>query len=1427
MASQKEKQRYPFVDIYVEDEAEKTFLLSKPTCFLILGKPGTGKKTLARKLAQIWKCTLIEGKYHSIDLKITYMHISHETVMLFIFLQSQELLLGGQSVPEELVAKMLLKKIESPEVDHFGYVLCDFPSLSEDYMTISEQIEYIRNLKLKPDFLINIKCPDYDLCQRLSGQKQHPETGHIYQRNEWDPDIIEKRKKKKKEQHKGGDGEDEEVEEEEEEEEQDEVAESNPLNRQYLNFEILCDLMADQDSQYLIELDGNRSPNELFMVSTTQINQDHLQFKTLGIIGLEKDELFRTLASYKLVAPRYRWRRSRWGRACPVALKEGNIVMGLPDLAVSFLGRMYVLSSEAALRAFMLNPRPYLLPPMPLPPCKVLVYGPPLSGKSTVCNLIASKYKGKVLKISDSEVTADHPEVQVMVEEAVETAMHTPITLSAEVYAEVLEEAITQKNKDRFPGAPEKGGWIVDNYPSTTEYWSALSEKGLIPDIVVSLKDTENYELQEMLKLQEEKQKIQQSAEEKGKVKHSLTGIFFYKKKSNLICSEITLPEFPEDGFPDVPEMDPIKEKVNLFMHDLQTLESAINELPLAQTAILEIAGRTPETLLNQTVQIMENPFKYHGWEIATEDLDEEADDLQAETEAAEEAEEEEQEENEDEEEIKKNEKKRQMGDTKHFCPVSLKELFILYPGISEHGAKYREKTYYFSSPENREKFLENPEEYVAHNEPLQAPPLRMFLLGVHGAGKTICGRWLADKLGIFHIQFEEHLQELIMQKTEKKVGPDFDEEAEEDYQVEMAALLQEMRVTSQVKEVVLTDEEEAIKANLVDNETLPYEVLDQIAYEWWTKEPIRSTGFILDGFPRTSDEAQYLADRGLCPDVAVFIQVEESDIIDRLLPPRLKKWQDKQNKKMDDKNKLKDLKTKIRVGAAANREDSESEQEDEDEEDIEGILEDEYPKEEDEGEDEEEEQETDAIERMKTEIAENYEADGNRVLAVQEDLEKLLIPQISISGGRKPHIVHYQLYNKLKDLVENRESIFEKCYPISMSLAHKMLVFSYKHPSSFGQWDPIKLSEGDSIKPFQNQDTPSFPVIHQQYIYFFTSKQNRETFMKNPIKYIRQPKPKPAVPVKIAIVGPPKSGKTTVAKKFASVYGLMRLSLGDAIRFVLINQPESELALMLKWHLHKGMSAPDELAAQALDVALMNHVCDTAGVIIDGYPLTKRQVNLLEAMRIIPVKIFELQLDAKEVFRRALLDKQSTDRPPYPIHDSSQILSVRNSCYKMHIDEIRAYYEDQHQNWCVVDAFHSKWWVWNKVLEEAQMITKEIQLYLHSNNVFNLQGVAAALIKAMNEVGCLKPKFPFLSVKKTALLFLAYHLKAFNPRSSDYVRKKYKKKLDKFIDHCELIPYLGTKMTRKYKEPQNRPIDFDHKLRIFFSLKYVDLASR
>lgn len=65
------------------------------------------------------------------------------------------------------------------------------------------------------------------MCQRISGQRQHPDSGEIYQRNQWDPDIIEKRKKKK-EQRKH---EEEEENDEEEQEDEEEVTILNLLNR--------------------------------------------------------------------------------------------------------------------------------------------------------------------------------------------------------------------------------------------------------------------------------------------------------------------------------------------------------------------------------------------------------------------------------------------------------------------------------------------------------------------------------------------------------------------------------------------------------------------------------------------------------------------------------------------------------------------------------------------------------------------------------------------------------------------------------------------------------------------------------------------------------------------------------------------------------------------------------------------------------------------------------------------------------------------------------------------------------------------------------------------------------------------------------------------------------------------------------------------
>ena len=50
----------------------------------------------------------------------------------------------------------------------------------------------------------------------------------------------------------------------------------------------------------------------------------------------DTDDILRSLAATEMVAPRFRWRRSRWGRLCPVELYNGSIVNGSPQYAVRY-----------------------------------------------------------------------------------------------------------------------------------------------------------------------------------------------------------------------------------------------------------------------------------------------------------------------------------------------------------------------------------------------------------------------------------------------------------------------------------------------------------------------------------------------------------------------------------------------------------------------------------------------------------------------------------------------------------------------------------------------------------------------------------------------------------------------------------------------------------------------------------------------------------------------------------------------------------------------------------------------------------------------------------------------------------------------------------------------------------------------------------
>ena len=72
-----------------------------------------------------------------------------------------------------------------------------------------------------------------------------------------------------------------------------------------------------------------------------------------------------------------------------------------------------------------------------------------------------------------------------------------------------------------------------------------------------------------------------------------------------------------------------------------------------------------------------------------------------------------------------------------------------------------------------------------------------------------------------------------------------------------------------------------------------------------------------------------------------------------------------------------------------------------------------------------------------------------------------------------------------------------------------------------------FQLEQGCAIQPYQAPGRLTYPVVFRAHTYFMSSLENRQKFMDNPLHYLKLSNPPPVVPVKLAIVGPPKSGKT------------------------------------------------------------------------------------------------------------------------------------------------------------------------------------------------------------------------------------------------------------------------------------------------------------
>ena len=117
-----------------------------------------------------------------------------------------------------------------------------------------------------------------------------------------------------------------------------------------------------------------------------------------------------------------------------------------------------------------------------------------------------------------------------------------------------------------------------------------------------------------------------------------------------------------------------------------------------------------------------------------------------------------------------------------------------------------------------------------------------------------------------------------------------------------------------------------------------------------------------------------------------------------------------------------------------------------------------------------------------------------------------------------------------------------------------------------------------------------------------------------------------PRRPPRILIVGPPGSGKSTVAKIIAGKYGLIYVSTANLLNSEIAKK--TEMGKIAADRMKEGELVPDEMAINLVEERLKASDCKVNGWILDGFPKTEGQMHMLKGMKQAPSLVVVLQID-------------------------------------------------------------------------------------------------------------------------------------------------------------------------------------------------------
>lgn len=425
---------------------------------------------------------------------------------------------------------------------------------------------------------------------------------------------------------------------------------------------------------------------------------------------------------------------------------------------------------------------------------------------------------------------------------------------------------------------------------------------------------------------------------------------------------------------------------------------------------------------------------------------------------------------------------------------------------------------------------------------------------------------------------------------------------------------------------------------------------------------------------------SELLSESKRLPDVCLFLKVTEENMMKRVFNQR--EIQEEYNRLMEERRVKKEEAKQERLAeiakqreeAAANGEDFE---EPEAEEEVDDADDPEAPN----------------LETMTAEAKEKYttrrETELGKIDENVDAFEALGIKTIVIDTDRSIDDVFKNICFKLRDVLEKRALLFEKA---QMADIDEFGIEKYENSYVYKKG---KYMDRNIAVPWSIPKKRELAIAYRNRIYFCKDEEERVTVKESLGDYLRPlPAPKDVkIRTCVFVIGKPKSGKSTLAKKLSEKLGLVHIKIKN-----ILNQVKEDPFWLLSDEVNQltrdGGTPNNEQIVKLIAKRAQMADCEERGWMLDDFPRTQEQAVLLSQAGLIPDLVLTLALDEKTLKERALKNKEKAAKFGY----DPRIIHERLKQIEKTQTELEVFYISTFNNLRYLNSNVSKWGVLDNV---------------------------------------------------------------------------------------------------------------------------------